>query len=233
MNNNSISHSVNDWRNRNKDIVNADWDKDNTSRTQRFREFGQLEVARNKYNTKNPQKRLEQSEYLQKKQNKYPSLSVNVNDRQSIQRDSRTIPNQENTPLVRKPTVAIPGNYKAPVNEQSNGTRPEQNPQRQANIQNNNVNRQQQPANISPPANNNDSKERAVNGNVQQRPSASPKQTENFNQVRNAQQYHQNTWKQIQPQQQYNAPRPVQQENRRVEQPVRQSSPAPSNNRRK
>jgi hypothetical protein len=228
MNYNSISHSVNDWRNRNKYIVNADWDKDNTGRIQRFKDYGQMEVDRNKYNTKHPQKRMEQTEYLQKKQSKYPSLSVNVANSQSIHRDSRSNPVQENNTLIRRPSVAIPGNFRAPANEQSS-TQPQQNLQRQ----NTNISRQQQPAYTSPQTNSNNAREKVVNSNVQQKPVSSPKQVQNFNQIRNAQQYHQNTWKQIQPQQQYTAPRPVQQETRRAEQPARQSTPAPSSNRRR
>jgi hypothetical protein len=61
-NNNSISHSVNDWRNRNKDIVTDDWDKDNSNRTQRFKEYGKMEMDRKNYNTKNPKKQIEQRE---------------------------------------------------------------------------------------------------------------------------------------------------------------------------
>jgi hypothetical protein len=198
INNNSISHSLNDWRNRNKDIVTDEWDKDNSNRTQRFKEYGQMETDRRKYNTKHPQQQIAQSEYLQNKQNKYPLLSANVSKQQFIQNDSKTKSVPENIPEpVKKPTVAIPNHYKA----------------------------EQQPAYASPqPKNPNPSK-----------------QTENFNQIRNAQQYHQNTWKQIepqsqpvrQPQQQNYSPPPRQQENRPVEEPARQNIETPSNNRRK
>ena len=222
MNNNSISHEVNDWRNRNRNIVNDAWDKDNTNRTQRFRQYGQMEVDRGKYNTKNPQKRIEQSDYLQKRQNKYPLLSVDVSKNNIIQRDSRTAPGKENIPLVRKPTVVIPGNYKVTGNEPRNN-----------NVQNNNVTRQQQPVYVNPQTNVTVSKQRPENVINQPKPSTYTRPTENSNQIRNAQQYHQNTWTQIQPQRQNN-PAPIrQQENRRVEQPVRQNNQAPSNNKRR
>jgi len=76
---------------------------------------------------------------------------------------------------------------------------------------------------------------------VQQKNPNPIKQTENTNQIRDAQQYHQNTWNQIQPQtqpvrqpqQQNTAPAPRQQENRQIQQPVRQNAQPPSNGRRK
>src|SRR5674476_1475371 len=51
MNNNSISHSVNDWRNRNKDIVTDNCARNNSSGTQRFKSYGPMETNRQKYNT--------------------------------------------------------------------------------------------------------------------------------------------------------------------------------------
>ena len=137
MNYNSISHSVNDWRNRNKDIVTDDWDKDNSNRTQRFKEYGQMETDRRKYNTKNPQKQIEQTEYLKKKQNKYPLISADVSKKQVIKDDSKIKPVQQNIPEppVKKPTVTIPGRYKVPVNEQVNKQSSQNLPQQNNNAQ--------------------------------------------------------------------------------------------------
>jgi hypothetical protein len=210
---NSISRSVNEWRNRNRDIVTEAWDKDNSGRTQRFKEYGQMESDRNNYNRRNPQKKIEQSDYLQKKQSKYPTLSSDFSRQQTTKTDTRPRSYQENTPeLIRKPSVTIRSNYRAPVNDQMNNTQPRQNLQQQ---------------------NNNVSSQRRDNVNIQPGNSNSNRQNTNYNQIRNAQQFHQNTWKQIQPQRQtYTAPQ-RQQENRRVEQPVRQNNQAPSNNKRK
>lgn len=151
MNSNSISHSVNDWRDRNKTIITDEWDKDNSNRTRWFKEYGQMEVERKKQNTKP----------------------------QSIQ---EYIPEP-----VKKPAVVVPRNV-----------------------------------------------------SIQPKNPANLKQNENFNQVRNAQQYHENTWKQIQPQtqpvrqpqQRNNTPPPVQQEKRQVEQPAKQNIQTPSNKRK-
>lgn len=242
LNNNSISHSVNDWRNRNKDIVTDDWDKDNFNRAQRFKEYGQMEVDRRKYNTKYPNQQIEQSEYLQKKQNKYPLLSADVSKKQLIRRDSKTQSVQENIPEpVKKPAVTIPDRYKASEDGQLNNRRSEQNlKQQNSNVQNNNINKQQQSVITSPQPNNNSPK-RPDNVNIQQKNPNPSKQTENFNQLRNAQQYHQNTWKQIQPQSQpvrqiqqhNNINPPSQQKNTQVERPIRQNTQTQSNNKRR
>jgi hypothetical protein len=212
MNYNSISRSVNEWRFRNRDIVTDAWDNDNTNRVQRFKEYGEMERDRGVYNNKNPRQEVEQSEYLQKKHKKYPLLSSDVSNKQINQGESRSrIVQSNNSEFVRKPPVTIRSSYKAPVNEQSNTSQGNQNIQQQKN---------------------NNSSERRDNVTTQPKSSNSNGRTQNFNQIRNAQQYHQNTWTQIQPKQQtYSAPK--QQENRRVEQPVRQNNQAPSNNRRK
>jgi hypothetical protein len=221
MNYNSISHGVYEWRNKNREIVNDSWDNDNINRTQRFKQYGQMEVDRNKYNTRNPQKRMEPSEYLQKKVTKYPLLSVDVSTKQTIQRNSRTSPVQENTNLVRKPPVNIPSNYR--INE----------PVNQNQRQNNSIPVQKQAVYVNPQPNNNNSREKPVNTINQQRPINNSRPVQNSNEVRNAQQYHQNTWRQIQPTRQSPAPPPRQQETQRMQQPVRQNIQAPSNNRRK
>jgi hypothetical protein len=204
LNNNSISHSVNDWRNRNRDIVTDDWDRDNSDRVQRFKEYGQMESDRRKYNTKNPRQQITQPEYVQKRQNKYPLLSSDVSKNQVNRRDSKPQFVQENiSEPVKKPTVTIPASYKAPEKEQLNNRRPEQNLQQQNNnVQNNNINKQNQSAITTIQPNNNAPQKRPDNVNIQPKNPNPPKQTENFNQLRNAQQYHQNTWKQIQPQSQ-------------------------------
>ena len=241
MNSNNISRSVNDWRSRNKEIVNDAWDKDNSNRSQRFKEFGQMETERRNYNAANPQRRIEQSEYLLNEKNKYPLLSVDVSKNKVIRRDSKTQSTWVIIPEpVKQPPVTIPDHYKVIPNEQINNRRSEQNIQQNINVQNNNINKQQ-PIIKSPQSNTNDSKQRHDNGNTQPINSNPTNQTDNSNQRRNAEQYHQNTWKDVQPQkqpvqqpqQQNYTPPPVQQENRRVEEPVKQNIQTPSNNKRR
>ena len=225
MNSNSISHGMNVWRVRNKDIVSDDWDKDNSNRTQRFKEYGKMEAERTKYNSKNPTKPIEQTEYVQKQLRKYPILSEDVSKRQVVQKESRTKPVQAKIPEpVKKPAVTVPTRYKAPTNEQINNKQPEQNiQQRSGNNQNDNINRQQPPVNPTPqPKNVN-----PINQPVK------------VNQVRDAQQYHQNTWEVKppqpqpqpvrQPQQHIQTPAARQQQTQQVTQPVKQNTQTPSN----
>jgi hypothetical protein len=225
MNNNSISHSVNDWRNRNKDIVTDNWDRNNSNRTQMFKEYGQMETNRQKYNTRNPQRQIEQSEYLQKKQNKYPLLTSNVPEKQLIQRNSERKNIQGNVPEpIKKPAVTIPDRYRAPVNDQINKQAVQNRQNNNSNVQNGNINNQQ-----------------TVQANPQLKSPNPTRQTENSNQIRNAQQYQQNTWKQMRPQSQSvqqsrpqsSTPATGQQANRRVEQPVIKNTQTPSSNKRR
>lgn len=242
LNNNSISHVVNDWRIKNKDIITDAWDKDNSGRTRRFKEYGQLEMERNTYNSKNPQNQIDQIEFLQNKKDKYPLLSKDVSDKQPVQKYTKTIPVQGNNQgPVKQPAVKVPDHYKAnmvvqPINKQTGQNLQQQN----GNVKNNNFNKQQQPVYNRPQTNNNVSGQRPDNANKQTQNPNAVKQNENFNQIRNAREYHQNTWKQIQPQpqpvqqpQQNSTPPPSQQENHKVDQPARQDVQTPSNNKRK
>jgi hypothetical protein len=73
--NNPVNRIVNQWKSRNSDIVNAEWDKDNAGRIQRFKQFGQMETERARYNLKNPDQTLQRNEYMQKYPDKFPNLN--------------------------------------------------------------------------------------------------------------------------------------------------------------
>jgi len=219
---NSISHSVNDWRIKNKDIVTDAWDKDDVNRTKRFKEYGQMEVERNKYNAEHPKQQIEKTEFLQNKQEKYPLLSTDVSKKQLNQRNSKAESIKENTSEpVKKPPVAIPEHYKANVNGQPD----------------NNV--KKQPDYAKPKQENSDFNGRPNNVNPQ-RNSKPVKPAENVNQTRDAQQYHENTWQQIEPQkqpekqpQQKNDATPTKQEEKRqAEQPVKENNHGKQKNKR-
>jgi hypothetical protein len=131
---------------------------------------------------------------------------------------------------VKEPVVRTPEYYKTSVNEKQSNKNHNLNPH--------NTNNRQQPA-YAKPQQNNPAQQRTANTYTQPSSPAQQKQSENANQIRNAQQYHENTWKQIpqsqaqpQRQQQYVAPQ-RQQESRPAEQPQRQYSPPPSNDRRR
>jgi len=234
---NNISRSVNDWRTRNKDIVTADWDKDKSNRIQRFKEYGKMETERKTYNLKNPKKQIDQAEYVQKQKRKYPLLSADVVKSRSIQTNSEPKSVREITPEpVKKPAVIVPDQYKANMIKQE-----QNNQQNKGNVQNNNINRQLPVVVPKPQPNNDVSRQKTDNVTVQPKNPIPIKQPENLNQIRDARQYHQNTWNQIQPQsqpvrqpqQKINNPPPRQQENRQVQQPSRQNNPTPSNGKRK
>ena len=216
MNYNSISHRVNEWHNNNKDIVTNDWDFDKTNRVERFRQYGDMEVNRKNYNTKNPKQPIGRTEFVQKTPNRYYFLSADVTKKPVIQRENNTTFNRENPNIpVKRPTVIIPEH-------------------------NNSVNRQ--PAYVNPQPTNNTSGQRPANVNTPPRNPNPARQVENSNQMRNAVQYNQNTWKQ--PQQQAPQPQPRQNPTpapaRQPEirqtvqpQPVRQNNPVRPSNERK
>lgn len=168
INNNSISHGVNNWRIKNKDIVTDDWDKDNSNRVQRFKEYGQMEADRKNYNAKFPNQPVNQIEYLQKIQNKYPLISGDIVKNQSKQNNFKPTTVQEKTPEpARVPKVTVPDNYKVTSSKPANTNR-------------------NHPQSSPPP--------RQTPVNYNETPSR------NSNQVRNAQEYQQNSWQQIQTQ---------------------------------
>lgn len=238
MNHNTICHTVNGWRIRNKAVVTADWDKDKTGRVQRFREYGKMETERTKYNTKNPKEPVDQTVFVQKEQKKFPILARDVEQNQLIEKDKAHAVQEKAPEPVRTPPVKVPENYKIPVNEQGNTRKSDQHVEpRNTVIQKDPAPVQQQNTAPVPQPGNNVPKQRMENVNVQQRNSNPPKQTENTNQIRNAREYHQNTWNQIQPQsqpkpqpsaqpqQQQKTPPAKQQEHRQVQQPVKQNTP--------
>ena len=227
MNNNSVSHSVNEWRNNNKDIVTNDWDFDKTNRVERFRQYGDMEVSRKKYNTSNPKQQIGRTEYIQKTPNRFYFLNSDVTKSPVIQRNINTTNNQTNLPEpAKRPSVSIPSRNQTAVERTNNVSTPSTN----------NMNRQRN-VNTNVPT-------RTVNTNV-------PARSSNSSQMRNAEQYNQNTWKQpqqqvqprqqpqaqpqVQPRQNTPAPPVRQTETRQVQQPqpVRQNTPAPSNDKRK
>jgi hypothetical protein len=211
MNYNSISRRVNDWRSRNKDIVTNDWDIDKSNRVERFREYAQMEVNWKKYNSKNQKQKIKRSAYIQRTSSNYYFLSSDISNRQLMQKNSRTSFVPENVATpVKRPAVIIPDRLKAG----------------------------QQPTYVNPQPNNNGT--RPENTNIQARSSNSSRQVVNSNQMRNAQQYQQNTWTQqpkLQPKPKPDPrPRPEPQQIRTSapsRQPVQQNSQPSSNGRRK
>jgi hypothetical protein len=174
LNYNSISHRVNDWRNRNKDIVTDEWDFDKNNRVERFRQFGQMEVDWGKYNRNNQKKQTDRSVFIQRASNRYYFLAADVSNRQINQNSTRTTFVSGNIAApVRRPTVIIPTRFKADEKPVIVNTRPT-----------NNI------------TTGRESNSRPANVNIQPRSTNVSRQPVNSNQMRNAQQFQQNTWTQ-------------------------------------
>jgi len=184
---NAISHSVNDWKNKNKDVVNDDWDKDNTNRSKRFKEYGQMETERTKYNTEHPNRPMARTEFITTKTDKYPALSADVAKTRNNRTDFNSKPIQEKAAEpIKKPVVTVPDHYKVSSNGQ-----PEKD-----------INKQQKFDYSKPKQDNPDNNVKPDLRGNQQKNTYPATKTENNNQIRDAQQYHENTWKQIEPEKQ-------------------------------
>jgi hypothetical protein len=181
-NSNAVSRGVDDWRRRNKDVVNSDWDKDSKGRVQKFKEYGQMETARLTYNKSNPQHPLDHTSYLQKNSAQYPSLRA-----EPVKENGHAAAFQgEARPPQNNPHVNIPESYKAnhvgPTVKESSVPAGTQN--------------YRPPVKESPRPNN------TPRGNY-----TPARATEHSTELHNAQQYHQQNWEQSRPApQQYSAP---------------------------
>ncbi|HLX12928.1 MAG TPA: hypothetical protein VKS81_08945, partial [Bacteroidota bacterium] len=206
---NPIVHSVRTWRRSNADVISPDWDKNPGKREQLFKEYGAMEVGRSKYNQKHPDKQVQRQDYVKTHVQKFPDFASTPNRAPGQQRGGYQPPVQQMPPPVIKPYQRVPDSFK--VNVTPNRT-PDQ--RRQNTQQQNNPPQQ----NNTPPQHNPPPNVRTTNT----RPQVS-------NDVRTANQFHQGSWQQIQPEQrpvvQQQPLRVVQQQPQR--QPERQNNPPP------
>lgn len=105
---NSISRSVYNWHNRNADIVTSEWDRDPARRVQLFKEYGQMEVERRKYNQAHPEHILKRPEFIENHKDSYKNIRP-LNNEPRRGNYSRPMPEPE--PPVNRPRVGIPGSY--------------------------------------------------------------------------------------------------------------------------
>jgi hypothetical protein len=198
---NPVSRGVNDWRRRNKDVVTKDWDKDNNAgRAQRFKEYGQLESNRAKYNHSNPEHPLERKDYLAKNQTAYPhTTAVAV-----VSKSGKGSAYERNAPQQQAPSLAphvkIPDSYYKNQHtdhpsgvDRNNGQQNSNTPKETG--RNGSNNRQTPVAEPHP----NTSGERPNYGPAHNTP---PPARPITNENRSANEYHQNTWQEVHPQQQ-------------------------------
>ncbi|MDZ4703721.1 MAG: hypothetical protein SH848_07315 [Saprospiraceae bacterium] len=71
----SITTGVVVWQQRHRGIISDDWLRDDGRRADRFREFSRLEANLDKYNRSNPDKKLDERDYLDRNTGRYPELS--------------------------------------------------------------------------------------------------------------------------------------------------------------
>ncbi len=97
---NSITTSVTVWRRRQGTIINDNWLMDNDKLPDRFREYGQFEAGRIKYNRDNPRTPLDQRDYLDRNANRYPELTKARSPRTILE---EPVPKPRTQPPAREP----------------------------------------------------------------------------------------------------------------------------------
>ena len=118
--NSSITVTVDNWRNTNRDVVTDEWLRDDGRLRDRFKEYGKFESARNKYNRSHPQKPQTQKEYLDRNTRRFPKMtekagSVPRTDRAPVEmntrKNERVVPNKKDKTIIKKEN---PRSRKAP-----------------------------------------------------------------------------------------------------------------------
>lgn len=104
----SITVSVRNWQERNRELITDNWLRDDRNSIQRLREYGKFELDRAKYNQRKLEKELSQKEYLERHRNRYPSLT-----RSSAATRSRQLDREQ--PATRpRPKTDVPLPQKKP-----------------------------------------------------------------------------------------------------------------------
>ena len=118
----SINTTVADWKDRNREVISDDWMRDDGRLTERFKEYGKFESARDKYNQSHTQKPQTKKEYLDRNKNRYPKMTEKVDKVEmdgrifkdplpSTRKKETTVPRKKNEPITRK---QLPPNRTAP-----------------------------------------------------------------------------------------------------------------------
>ncbi len=130
----SVTRTVINWREDNRNVVSESWLADARSRPDAFREFGKFEESRVNYNRKHADQPLTQREFLDKNSRKYPELSKEAARTQAPERRDRTT---TEPPVQKRKTepVVKPPSRKDPVTVPRTRTEPEIRQQPKANNQ--------------------------------------------------------------------------------------------------
>ncbi len=133
---NNVSRSVNEWRGRNRDVVNDDWNRDKAGRTQRFSEFGKMETNRNNYNSSNPKHPMERSEFVNQNRSSYPTIKVAAVSNERSRSEMHT---QSANPRVNVPASLHQESSHSNSQEQRNTSQPRENQQMRGNQSDNRI----------------------------------------------------------------------------------------------
>ena len=203
---NPVCRGVHDWRNKNHGLVGKSWDGDNSHRVVLFKEYGQMEMGRAKYNASNPQQAISNQEYLKMNHEKYPSINSaaqNIHE-QNVSKPQETYQNNQPLHMENKPVNIDQRNIQPQVNNPQTvqpDVRPQyNNPSQQTTVQPQYNNPQTHQPEVRPQYNN-PSQQTTVQPQVQHyntQPQTNPQQSYP-QQQHNAIEYHQNSWQQSQP----------------------------------
>lgn len=110
---NSVTSTVSNWRDNNRDIITERWMEDDGNLVSRFQEYGKFETERLRYNQSRPTKALSQSEYIEKYGRRYPNLERSAKE----VKEGRTIYDEPDykprtNPPVRERDVIVPSTPK-------------------------------------------------------------------------------------------------------------------------
>jgi hypothetical protein len=123
-----ISTAVNDWQHKNRDVISKDWMKDDGKLPKRFKEYGEFESSREKYNQKNPSKEISRKDFVNQHEKKYPDLSKSTRQLQK-EKVAKNPPTRDYpvTPKTEKPTKKE-DKKKDPINPKVDGKDKRQDP---------------------------------------------------------------------------------------------------------
>lgn len=100
----SITTSVREWKNQNREVVTEDWLRNDERLPERFQEYGKFETSRIKYNREHPRKAVSQKEYVERYERRYPGLAKSAEKINYGEANKEDFNNKSpNNPPISKP----------------------------------------------------------------------------------------------------------------------------------
>jgi len=100
----SVTASVSNWREKNREVVSERWIKEDGNLKNRFQEFGKAEVQRSDYNKKNPRNPISQKEFISKNKREFPNLAESVKEVNVKKTEVRKVTKSKRTTRVQDKT---------------------------------------------------------------------------------------------------------------------------------